>query len=147
MSDDTHSIRWAKAQIAEQDKAIASADAARAAALAKKADLLAYIRVEQSKQTDWVDHPVIGALNAAAEVFDASTRGAKKRAILQSLLKVPAAQTGWIIEAIKLLGIPGGTIENTSPQLSAYKTDGLVRLTDGGWSITQKGRDYLAEKN
>lgn len=150
--NNTSRIRWAEDQIAEQDKIIADAEAAKSAALAMKADLQAYIRVEQaaerSREDEFAAKPILSALVAAGDAIEVSRRGTKKRAILQILksLNTPQ-QTSGIIMQLPLNGVAGATVENTSPQLSAYKADGLVELVSDGWQITQKGRDYLAEKN
>jgi hypothetical protein len=143
-------IQWAEAQIIEQDKIIAEAEATKAAALSRKSDLQAFIRVERDqanvRERAAASSPVLSALNAAAESFDASQRGAKKRAILATLDAYAAPMTTQAILAqLPAFGVTGAAVENTSPQLSAYKADGLVELTDAGWQITGKGRKYLQE--
>jgi hypothetical protein len=152
MSEENQRIRRAQAEIAEQDKIVADAESAKAKALARKADLMAFIRVERehADDFDWeaAQSPIMGALNAAAASFDASQRGAKKKAILTILnsYNTPMS-TSAITVALGAYSIAGATTENTSPQLSTYKADGFVALVDEGWKITQKGREYLAQKN
>lgn len=141
-------IEWAEAQIAEQDKIIADSEARKAAALKIKADLEAFLRIERQMEDRWVDQPFTGALLAASDSFEASRRGAKKRAILTILNGLNAPQqTSTIVMQLPAYGITGATVENTSPQLSGYKSDELVDLVSEGWQITDKGRAYLAEKN
>lgn len=157
----TDNIKWAEDAIAAKKEKILENRAENARLEAEIPDLEAYIRVEKAKAE--APNTVVGALGRAAmsptaqnvrvsaevkDLIDAGTRGAKKRAILSMLdaFNGPMS-TSTVIMTLPAYGITNATTENTSPQLSAYKADGLVALVFEGWKITQKGREYLAQKN
>jgi hypothetical protein len=55
--------------------------------------------------------------------------------------------TRQIIEALISEGQAHRTTRNTSPQLSGWGKDGWIRLRDGVWHLTDKGRGWLSEIN
>lgn len=71
--------------------------------------------------------------------------GTKKRTILGAIAaSVPGLSTQQVIAACISGGLKETTQGNTSPQLSLYKSKGLLDLKDGLWKITPEGREYLA---
>jgi hypothetical protein len=73
--------------------------------------------------------------------------GAKKRVLLGVIAdaKPNGLTTPAVITAGTKAGLVGLKTENTSPQLSSYKSDGLLELRDGLWHITLSGMAFLAE--
>lgn len=76
----------------------------------------------------------------------------KKRAIFKLLESGGVTPTSVIVETLIKQGFKDTTQQNTSPQLSLYRSQGFLDLHQNGWSITNKGRLYLtaaeaAEKN
>lgn len=71
--------------------------------------------------------------------------GKKKNAILRA---VAGPQNGLttqeIVSACINAGLDDTNQANTSPQLSLYKTQDLIKLVNGRWIITDKGREYLS---
>ncbi len=138
-------ITWARAEIAKHKAAIA--------------DLETYIRVEETKDSSpHHAQSVLSMLPPLTRLESGKTRsllpmieaqrGAKKLTIL-SLVEAAAPnglRTSEIVQASVKRGLVNTTMANTSPQLSQYGSDGLVVLDDGFWKITNKGREYLAQK-
>jgi protein-disulfide isomerase-like protein with CxxC motif len=107
------------------------------------ADLEATERVLLSKAAETKDSvPMVAAIQAAVSGY-----GAKKRAFLTAIAATThGLTTQGVITACESGGMTGLKPENTSPQLSSYKGDGLLDLKEGLWRITAKGRDFLAAK-
>lgn len=170
MGDDN--IKWAEDAIATKRAKMQENLAENARLEAEIPDLEAYIRVERAKASrsygslairpsgqanPAISVPLTAVVERAAKVAnpflkliadEQQKRGAKKRAILSILDSYNTAlPTSTILTLLPAMKIAGATTENTSPQLSAYKADGFVTLVDEGWKITQKGREYLAQKN
>jgi hypothetical protein len=154
-------IAWAKREIAAEEIAIIEREKAIATSKARIADLRGHIRILEAKAPKNGTGTIMGAVAPPdplsqrvivsaelAAMVDASVKGAKKRAILALLDSYNThMQTAAIVSLLPAMGVSGATVENTSPQLSAYKNDGLVLLENDGWKITKSGRAYLAEKN
>jgi hypothetical protein len=51
-----------------------------------------------------------------------------------------------VILAATLAGLENRNTGNVSPHLSSYRAEGLLDLNNGVWTITDKGREYLAPK-
>ena len=150
-------IVWAETRIGELESEVA--------------DLRAYIRVERSKQRGFdapaaplptssnmgfVPAPSTSILRPSKSIVHypgegwatpLPNHGRKKTAMLLALAStIKGLRTQEIIAACTSGGIEGMTVENTSPQLSAYKADELIDLKDGVWTITTKGMDYLGDR-
>jgi hypothetical protein len=94
--------------------------------------------VGHETQTKPPPKPIINALN-----------GTKKATILRAISGPPnGLVTQEIVSACINAGFTDTNQSNTSPQLSLYKAKGDIKLVDGRWQITDKGRAYLnAPKN
>ena len=119
-------LSWARAELARHRAAIP--------------DLEATIRaVEKAKAERG------GVPNQPASAVPPPLNGTKKRALLQVIADSPKGlSTAGTIKAATARGIAGFRTANVSPKLSAAGKDGLLALTDGVWTITEKGRNYLA---
>lgn len=129
-SDSPKTLQWADEQIAKHRAAIA--------------DLEAFKRVI-SADTDSPKEQGVRKPNPF-HIYDPQARGAKKYGILKALAATThGMNTRGIVAALQSGGMVGTTQENTSPQLSLYRGDGLIVLDHGVWKITPKGTEYLQE--
>ena len=124
-------LEWIEEQEAFHKGKLASLAALKAAYLNVAASPEAQIHVPQPK-------PIINAVS-----------GTKKATILRAIAGPPnGLATHEIVSACINAGFTDTNQSNTSPQLSLYKLKGNIKLVDGRWVITDKGREYLAaQKN
>lgn len=73
--------------------------------------------------------------------------GAKKRILLRVIAdaRPNGLTTQGVITAATKAGLADLKTENVSPQLSAYKSDGLLELRDGLWHLTLAGMAVVIE--
>ena len=78
----------------------------------------------------------------------ATPTGTKKWNCLDIIARTDGITTPEIVVQLQKRGFSGSNQPNTSPQLSLYKTDGLISLDGSLWRITRAGHDFIsAEKN
>jgi hypothetical protein len=148
-------LDWADAQIKEHRDTIALSEMA-------ISDWEAFKRLVIGGALPPNAVPTIAAMKASGRVLsgpaphdqgrllsldvNVAARGGKKRALLKAILSNPQGiGTADIVESLINMGLKDTTVGNTSPQLSVYKGDGLITLTDDGWKILGPGIEVLAD--
>lgn len=120
-------LEWIEEQEAFHKGKLASLAALKTAYLNVAASPEAQLHTPQPK-------PVINAVS-----------GTKKAAILRAIAgPANGLATQEIVSACINAGLDDTNQANTSPQLSLYKTQDLIKLVNGRWIITDKGREYLS---
>jgi hypothetical protein len=80
--------------------------------------------------------------------FDPHEYGGKKKLLLRLIAAEKEGLSSMdLVAAANKAGLRDAKLENVVPQLSLYKSDGLLILIGANWRITDNGREYLAAKN
>jgi hypothetical protein len=81
-------------------------------------------------------------------LFDPREYGGKKKLLLRLIAaEKNGIPTSEVVAAASRAGLDDAKVENVVPQLSIFKSDGLLTLSGSDWIITDNGREYLAPKS
>ncbi|MFY9759477.1 MAG: hypothetical protein WAK32_03630 [Xanthobacteraceae bacterium] len=125
----TITLDWVRAEKAKHKAAIADLEATERVLLLRQNETALSMPVHEHKLADGY--------------------GAKKHTLLSIIANAKQGLTTQeLIVSATNAGLAGLKVENTSPQLSTYKSrDGLLDLRNGRWQITLAGMNFLADKN